>query len=111
MQGNIAGCAPCNTGIQLAHLPCASKIVPCAQDVPQIAPNPVHVTFLQGIGALSGGGGTSRLLFDYPEQQRGEILDALFTTQVKPALNCSTMRHRIHTATSWLGFVAILCAS
>ncbi len=31
-----------------------------------------------GIGALSGGGGTSRLLFDYPETQRSTILDALF---------------------------------
>ena len=32
-----------------------------------------------GIGALSGGGGTSRLLYDYPEPQRTEVLDALFT--------------------------------
>ncbi len=31
-----------------------------------------------GIGGLSGGGGTSRLLWDYPEQQRDEILDYLF---------------------------------
>ncbi len=31
-----------------------------------------------GVGALSGGGGTSRLLWDYPEQQRNEILDYLF---------------------------------
>ena len=31
-----------------------------------------------GVGALSGGGGTSRLLYDYPEPQRTEILDALF---------------------------------
>ena len=33
-----------------------------------------------GIGALSGGGGTSRLLYDYPEPQRAEILDTLFDT-------------------------------
>ena len=32
-----------------------------------------------GIGALSGGGGTSRLLFDYAEPQRSQVLDALFT--------------------------------
>ena len=32
-----------------------------------------------GVGALSGGGGTSRLLYDYPEPQRTEVLDALFT--------------------------------
>jgi len=32
----------------------------------------------QGIGAISGGGGNSRLLIDYPEPQRGQILDYLF---------------------------------
>ena len=31
-----------------------------------------------GVGGLSGGGGTSRLLWDYPTQQRNEILDYLF---------------------------------
>jgi Glycosyl hydrolase family 59/Secretion system C-terminal sorting domain/Glycosyl hydrolase family 59 central domain len=31
-----------------------------------------------GAGGLSGGGGTSRLLWDYPAQQRNEILDYLF---------------------------------
>ena len=31
-----------------------------------------------GVGGLSGGGGTSRLLWDYPDQQRNEILDYLF---------------------------------
>jgi hypothetical protein len=30
------------------------------------------------IGGLSGGGGTSRLLYDYPSEQQGEILDYLF---------------------------------
>src|SRR5688572_8320456 len=34
-----------------------------------------------GVGAISGGGGNSRLLFDYPEPQRSQILDYLF----KPA--------------------------
>ncbi len=33
---------------------------------------------LDGFGAISGGGGTSRLLFDYPAKQQGEILDYLF---------------------------------
>src|SRR5438105_1257618 len=32
-----------------------------------------------GIGAISGGGGNSRLLFDYPAAQRNQILDYLFT--------------------------------
>src|SRR5690349_18215864 len=31
-----------------------------------------------GVGAISGGGGNSRLLIDYPEQQRSDILDYLF---------------------------------
>ncbi|MBD0734872.1 ricin-type beta-trefoil lectin domain protein [Streptomyces sp. CBMA29] len=31
-----------------------------------------------GVGAISGGGGNSRLLTDYPEPQRGQILDYLF---------------------------------
>jgi hypothetical protein len=31
-----------------------------------------------GIGAISGGGGNTRLLIDYPEPQRGQILDYLF---------------------------------
>jgi O-glycosyl hydrolase len=31
-----------------------------------------------GVGAVSGGGGNSRLLTDYPEPQRGQILDYLF---------------------------------
>jgi Glycosyl hydrolase family 59/Cellulose binding domain len=31
-----------------------------------------------GVGAVSGGGGNSRLLIDYPEPQRGQILDYMF---------------------------------
>ncbi|MET8144269.1 ricin-type beta-trefoil lectin domain protein [Sphaerisporangium sp. NPDC005288] len=33
---------------------------------------------LDGVGAISGGGGNSRLLVDYPEPQRGQILDYMF---------------------------------
>ena len=32
----------------------------------------------QGVGAISGGGGNSRLLIDYPNPQRQQILDYLF---------------------------------
>ena len=32
----------------------------------------------QGIGAISGGGGNSRLLIDYPPRDRAQILDYLF---------------------------------
>lgn len=38
-----------------------------------------------GVGAISGGGGNSRLLRDYPEKQRNEILDYLF----KPGFGAS----------------------
>src|SRR6478609_6575763 len=31
-----------------------------------------------GIGAISGGGGNSRLLIDYPEPYRSQLLDYLF---------------------------------
>src|SRR5215469_17866174 len=31
-----------------------------------------------GIGAISGGGGNTRLLIDYPEPYRSQILDYLF---------------------------------
>ena len=31
-----------------------------------------------GLGAISGGGATTRLLYDYPEPQRGYVLDYLF---------------------------------
>jgi hypothetical protein len=38
-------------------------------------PGPVF----QGIGAISGGGGNSRLLIDYPASERAQILDYLFS--------------------------------
>jgi len=37
-----------------------------------------HGRVFDGIGAISGGGGTSRLLIDYPPVQQGQILDYLF---------------------------------
>ena len=39
-----------------------------------------------GVGAISGGGGNSRLLFDYPEPQRTQILDYLFRPGVGAAM-------------------------
>jgi hypothetical protein len=40
----------------------------------------------QGIGAISGGGGNSRLLIDYPPGERTQILDYLFLPLVLAAL-------------------------
>jgi O-glycosyl hydrolase len=39
-----------------------------------------------GVGALSGGGGTSKLLASYPEPQRSDILDLLFKPGVAASL-------------------------
>lgn len=40
----------------------------------------------QGVGAISGGGGNSRLLIDYPEPERSQILDYLFKPDYGAAL-------------------------
>jgi len=39
-----------------------------------------------GVGAVSGGGGNSKLLFDYPEPQRSQVLDYLFKPGVGAAV-------------------------
>jgi O-glycosyl hydrolase len=45
-------------------------------------PGPVF----QGIGAISGGGGNSRLLIDYPVRERAQILDYLFSPRFGASL-------------------------
>jgi O-glycosyl hydrolase len=40
-----------------------------------------------GIGAISGGGGNTRLLYDYPEPYRSQVLDYLFKPGVGAALH------------------------
>ncbi|MBV9094942.1 MAG: hypothetical protein JO132_13900 [Streptosporangiaceae bacterium] len=40
----------------------------------------------QGIGAISGGGGNSRLLIDYPPRERAQILDYLFSPRYGASL-------------------------
>jgi len=41
----------------------------------------------EGLGALSGGGGTSRLLYDYEDPYRSDILDALFAPKSGGAMH------------------------
>src|SRR5438045_7140857 len=41
---------------------------------------------LDGVGAISGGGGNSRYLIDYPQPARDDILDYLFTPSYGAAL-------------------------
>jgi len=44
-------------------------------------------TGFDGIGAISGGGGNTRLLYDYPEPYRSQVLDYLFKPGVGAALH------------------------
>jgi Glycosyl hydrolase family 59 len=76
----VTGCGP----VVAATAPSQPSPVPLAAahapDRPTIVidgsrPGPVF----QGIGAISGGGGNSRLLIDYPAPEREQILDYLFT--------------------------------
>ena len=44
----------------------------------RVDPAGISAHAFDGVGGLSGGGATSRLLVDYQEEQRIEILDLLF---------------------------------
>ncbi len=46
------------------------------------APAPQLGPVFDGIGGLSGGGATSRLLIDYPEPWRSQVLDLLVGCEV-----------------------------
>jgi O-glycosyl hydrolase len=46
---------------------------------------------LDGVGAVSGGGGNAKLLYDYPEPQRSQILDYLF----KPGYGASVQLFKV----------------
>jgi O-glycosyl hydrolase len=67
------------TGLVLAAGGIVGSVAAPAQAATSITINGTSAgrTF-DGVGAISGGGGNSRLLFDYPEPQRGQILDYLF---------------------------------
>ena len=51
-----------------------------------LRPTPADVRF-DGVGAVSGGGGGSRLLFDYEQATRAELLDVLFRPQYGASLH------------------------
>ena len=58
-----------------------------------------------GLGGLSGGGATTRLLVDYPEPQRSEVLDILFKPNYAASLQgkCTVtlvLRRNLGTASS-----------
>ncbi|WP_034261579.1 ricin-type beta-trefoil lectin domain protein [Actinospica robiniae] len=71
-------------GVALAGLALAASGVVAAVAAPAQAATSITVngasagrTF-DGVGAISGGGGNSRLLIDYPEPERSQLLDYMF---------------------------------
>lgn len=61
--------APATSTITADHVPIALRADPSTRALGGL---------LDGFGAISGGGSTSRLLAEYPEPQRSQILDYLF---------------------------------
>src|SRR6266576_3181564 len=74
----LAGALTLVAGVAVAILPTGTA---SAATTVTIDGNATGRTF-DGVGAISGGGGNSRLLVDYPEPQRGQILDYLFRPNV-----------------------------
>jgi hypothetical protein len=76
----VAGCGPV-VAAKPGSAPSPAPLIPVRTQAPATIvidgglPGPVF----QGIGAISGGGGNSRLLIDYPAREREQILDYLFT--------------------------------
>ncbi|WP_035796189.1 RICIN domain-containing protein [Kitasatospora mediocidica] len=71
------GRAPAQAAAPTPHLAAAPAAAAAAGTAITVDGNSTGRTF-DGVGAISGGGGNSRLLLDYPEPQRGQILDDLF---------------------------------
>ena len=68
----------------------AAKPAPEPEEPPEIVePAGLGPTF-DGVGGNSAGGGT-RLLLDYPEQARSDILDLLFKPQFGASLDVSAL--------------------
>ncbi len=68
----IAGLCACGTSV-------ASHAVTASQPATSITISGARPGLeFYGVGAISGGGGTARLLIDYPEPERQQILDYLF---------------------------------
>ena len=68
----------------LAALVLAAGVAAVVRPAPAAAADSITINgagtgrAFDGVGAISGGGGNSRLLVDYPEPQRSQILDYLF---------------------------------
>src|SRR4051812_20162022 len=73
-RGPLAALALAATLVTGLAVPATAQTEPQKITVDPNAPGRVY----EGVGAISGGGGTSRLIVDYPERQRRQILDYLF---------------------------------
>ncbi|MER5638895.1 ricin-type beta-trefoil lectin domain protein [Kitasatospora sp. NPDC002227] len=62
----------------LTGAPVASQAAPAATSTAITVNGSSPGLTFDGVGAISGGGGNSRLLVDYPEPQRSQLLDYLF---------------------------------
>src|SRR5690242_449380 len=69
-------------GTTVSAAPAAGPGTGAAVNIDGADPGPAF----QGIGAISGGGGNSRLLIDYPPGERAQILDYLFSPHFGAAL-------------------------
>jgi hypothetical protein len=84
----------------------ATALLPAFAGVPVVSPAPAQAAtaitvngssggrVFDGVGAISGGGGNSRLLVDYPEPQRSDILDYLFKPGYGAVPTTTTPAHR-----------------
>lgn len=63
---------------------CMAAVTPTPPEPITLQKSGMNKTF-DGLGAISGGGATSRMLLEYPAQQQSEILDYLF----KPSFGAS----------------------
>ncbi|HEX4258467.1 MAG TPA: hypothetical protein VH089_25495, partial [Streptosporangiaceae bacterium] len=73
----VLGAACCVLAIPAAATPAAAAPAAAAATTISVNGNSAGKTF-GGIGAISGGGGNTRLLTDYPAAQQQQILDYLF---------------------------------
>ena len=71
----------------MAALPASAQTAPAATPLTITLDGAAAGRAFEGFGAVSGGGNTSRLLPDYPESQRKQILDYLFKPQFGASLN------------------------
>ena len=88
---------PCPKGPPPAPPPPAPKpLGPPSARISSSTINPAAVgASFDGIGGASGGGGGTRLLVDYPEPQRSDILDILFKPKFGLSLQHLKVRSRI----------------